>query len=88
MEFLPIIFDLAKYYAFFCLVTAVCFALINFRYAIAIRPNWGVFPHLAFVTTIFISAFVLAPIFFVILMGYSEVYKAAIIVALEKEDNE
>jgi hypothetical protein len=88
MEFLPIIFDIAKYYAFFCLVTAICFSLINFRYAIAVRPNWGVFPHLAFVTTVFIMAFILAPIFFIVLIGYSEVYKLAVIASLEKDDDE
>lgn len=88
MEFLPVIFELSRYYAFFCLVTTFCFVVLNMCYIWQIKPDFGTTGRIVYLAVIAVTTFIFAPVFFIVLIFYPEVYKAAVYANLSKQDDD
>lgn len=91
MEYLPIIFEGAKWYGFFCLVTALTICVINIRLLWLVNPPWGFPGYFSYLFTTFIMAFVAAPGFFIVMIRFSELYNETVIttlLAIEDEDDQ
>lgn len=88
MEFLPLIYKIAQYYAFFCLVTALCFVYLNLKAFWIVKLEFMVIPLLSFLMTTFTMAFIFAPAFFFVFLFFSEVYLASVILGLTESTEE
>ena len=88
MESLPTLYEAAQLYGFFCLVTALSIGVINFRLLLMVRP-FGFVGSMSYMITTFIVSLIFAPMFFIVLIFFGEVYKDAIFTSLLKQgDNE
>lgn len=83
MESLPTLYEAAQLYAFFSLVTALTITVINTQLLWLVRP-FGIGGSMSYMITTLIVSFLFAPMFFVILVAFGEVYRAAIFTSLLK----
>jgi hypothetical protein len=87
MELYSVVYDVAKWYGFFALVTSLTFVCINLDIMLKVRPPFTFMGYVAYLATIAFYAFIFAPGFFVMLVKYSDLYTATVInVLLEDEE--
>ena len=83
MESLPTLYEAAQVYAFFSLVTSITVGVVNGQLLLLLRP-FGVAGSISYMMTTIITAFLFAPMFFIILLAFGETYRAAIFSSLLK----
>jgi len=81
MESLPTLYEAAQIYAFFCLVTSLSIGVINGHLLWLVRP-WGFAGSFSYMVTTVLVAFLFAPMFFIILLMFGNVYKQSILASL------
>lgn len=78
MESIPTLYEAAQIYAFFCLVTSLSILAINARLLYLVQP-FALVGNVSYLVTTLITSFIFAPVFFIILIMFGQVYKDSII---------
>ena len=59
---------MSRYYAFFCLVTALSYIVLNMYYVWIFKPGFGKTGTLIYLLVTGLSTFIFAPVFFIVLI--------------------